>query len=466
MWKCAVLALAASLGLSAVAAAQTKLDEPAGKPPDASAAPLTAFAWKSLKGLRFVWWLPKDYDPQAPRNVTVILHGVRLDYRWGFWNHRPGTFRPDDVVLSVDGPTPDGENRLFSKDPKDFDAFASFLAEMRRTFAVDRIFLYGYGQGGLFALNFAGDHSDLVAGVVAHGTGDWNGFSPGVDPRKVAIAFLHGTADGDCAYGQILERRDAYAKLGCPLLLLRRLDRCGHEPNPARAAETLAWCQGMTASKPAEALSCALELLRTKPVDIQDKETKVGFSGAREVLRRLEKKGPFAFTDVPDDVFSKAAEWIRKVEDSGAEHVGAVRAQWKVKRVPKLDVGAWLGHLVPFREDFRGVDCVEAFLKEIGYDALAQTHAKAAAPLLAAWTREKEPKKLYEMVVDVIGQAYLYDGFPTDFDEKVNEWNRNQRKLSLSITAVKKFPDFEAWEKSWKDGLAEYVALCKKWQGP
>jgi pimeloyl-ACP methyl ester carboxylesterase len=398
--------------------------------------------------------------------VTVILHGVRLDYRWGFWNHRPGTFRPDDVVLSVDGPTPDGENRLFSKDPKDFDAFASFLAEMRRTFAVDRIFLYGYGQGGLFALNFAGDHSDLVAGVVAHGTSDWNGFSPGVDPRKVAIAFLHGTADGDCAYGQILERRDAYAKLGCPLLLLRRLDRCGHEPNPARAAETLAWCQGMTASKPAEALSCALELLRTKPVDIQDKETKVGFSGAREVLRRLEKKGPFAFTDVPDDVFSKAAEWIRKVEDSGAEHVGAVRAQWKVKRVPKLDVGAWLGHLVPFREDFRGVDCVEAFLKEIGYDALAQTHAKAAAPLLAAWTREKEPKKLYEMVVDVIGKAYLYDGFPTDFDEKVNEWNRNQRKLSLSITAVKKFPDFEAWEKSWKDGLAEYVALCKKWQGP
>jgi len=55
--------------------------------------------------------------------------------------------------------------------------------------------------------------------------------------KKVAIALLHGTADADASYAQILDRRDAYAKLGCPLLLLRRLDRCGHEPNPARAAE-------------------------------------------------------------------------------------------------------------------------------------------------------------------------------------------------------------------------------------
>ena len=452
--------------LLALSVAATRAEEIPGKPPDAAATPLKAFAWKSLNGLRFVWWLPQGYDPQASRNLTVIVHSVRADYRWGYDNQKPGRFRPDDVVVSVDGPTPDGEDRLFSRDKKDSDAFAAFVGEMRRSFAVDRVFLYGYGQGGLFALNFAGDHSDLVAGVVAHATGDWNGFGAGADPKKVAIALLHGTSDVDAPYALILDRRDAYAKLGCPLLLLRRLDRCGHEPNPARASETLAWCQGMTATKPAEALACALELLRAKPADIQDRETKVGFAGARDVLRRLERKGEAPFADVPDDVAAGAAEWIRKVEDAGAEHVAAIRAVLKGKKTPKLDGGAWLGHLVPLREDFRGVDSVEAFVKEIGYDAQAQGHAKAAAAMLAAWTKEKEPKKRYEAVVDGIGKSFLYDAFPLDLGEKMAEWNGDPKKYGLPVLATKKYPDFEAWERGWKDGLADYVGLCKAWKGP
>ena len=50
----------------------------------------------------------EGYDPQAPRNLTVIVHNVRADYRWGYDNQKPGRFRPDDVVISVDGPTPEG----------------------------------------------------------------------------------------------------------------------------------------------------------------------------------------------------------------------------------------------------------------------------------------------------------------------------------------------------------------------
>jgi pimeloyl-ACP methyl ester carboxylesterase len=478
MWKREILAVLASIGLAVVVAARAMPgeltpqpteeppEEPIGKPPDAMATPLTAFAWKSVNDLRFVWWLPKDYDPKVPRNLTVICHGVRLDYRWGYWNHKPGLFRPDDIVVSVDGPTVDGDDRLFTKDKKDSDAFMAFLTEMRRTFSVDRVFLYGHGQGGLFALSFAGDHPDLAAGVVAHATGERNGFEAGADPSRVAIALLHGTADVDAPYAQILERREAYAKAGCQRLFLRRLDRCGHEPNPVRAAETLAWCQGMTASKPEEALACALDLLRVKPPDVQDRETKVGFSGARDVLRRLEKKGPAPFAEVPEEVASKAAEWIQKVEDSGAEHAAAIRVLLKSKKIGKLDGGAWLGHLVPLREDFRGVESVETLVKELGYDALAQAHARVAGAIVAAWTQSTEPKKLYEKVVDDIGKAFLYDGFPQDFGEKMNEWNKMAKKFSLSATAQKKYADFEAWEKGWRSGLEEYVAVCKKWKGP
>jgi predicted esterase len=466
MWKSAVLALAAGALLAAHGASRAACDDLPGKPPDSGAPPLTAFGWKSLNDLRFVWWLPKDYDPQKPRNLVVICHGPRVDYRWGWFNHKPGQFRPDDVVVSVDGPSQDGENRSFSRDKKDAEVFAAFLAEMRRTFSVDRLFLYGYAQGAMFAMSFAGSHPDLVAGVVAHAAGEKNGFEIGLDPRKIAIAILNGTADADAPYAEALDRRDQYAKSGWSTLLLRRLDRCGHEPNPVRAAEALAWCQGMTASKPEEALACALELLRPKAGDAQDRPTKVAFSAARDVLRRLEKKGPSPFADVPEDVAAKAADWIKQIEDLGSAHVAAVRAGWKAKRVPKLDGGAWLGHLVPLREDFRGVDSVEAFLKEIGFDPASQAHAKAAEPLIVAWPREKEGKKLFEMTVDTIGKAYLYDGMPADLDERMQEWYRNQRKLSLSTTALKKWADYEAWKKSWSEGWAEYASVGKSWKGP
>src|SRR6185295_15699259 len=102
--------------------------------------------------LRFVWWLPKDYAPKTPRNLTVILHGTGLDYRWGLWNNKPGVFRPDDIVISVDGTRPDNQARVFMGEKPDADAFAKFLGEMRTTFSVDRVFLYGHSQGGFFSV--------------------------------------------------------------------------------------------------------------------------------------------------------------------------------------------------------------------------------------------------------------------------------------------------------------------------
>ncbi len=40
--------------------------------------------------------------------MTLILHGSNLSAGWGFWNHKAGEFRADDVVVSPDGSTPNG----------------------------------------------------------------------------------------------------------------------------------------------------------------------------------------------------------------------------------------------------------------------------------------------------------------------------------------------------------------------
>jgi len=364
-----MLVVAALLSLAIPVPAEQK--ELPGKPPDPSASAHTPYGWKSLNGLRFVWWLPERYDRNVPRNLTVVCHPARADYRWGFWNLNPESFRKDDVVVSVDGPTEQREDRLFSLDKKDAATFDAFLGEMRRTFAVDRVLLYGWGEGGVFALAFAADHEGSIAGVVAHASGDWVGFEPGTEPKKFAVALLHGSADPEAPFSVALGRREAYAKAGSPLLLLRRLDATGHEINGARAGEALAWCQGMTATKPEEALACALEILRSPPKDPRDSETKVGFAGARDVLRRLEKKGPAPFADVPDAVVSEGRRWIEEIEALGAKHVAALRPELKGNKIPKLDPkveeGAWLGHIVPLRTDFRGVESVESYLKELGF---------------------------------------------------------------------------------------------------
>src|SRR5262249_55021763 len=147
-------------------------DDPIKMAPKPDAKPLTTYMWTSNGGLRYSWRLPKGYDAEKPRNLTVILHGTGLDYRWGHLNNKPGVFRRDDIVVSVDGASP-GQNdpRLFLGRPEDAKAFHDFLAEMRKTFAVDRIFLYGHSQGGFFVVYYAGEYPTTVAGVVAHASG-------------------------------------------------------------------------------------------------------------------------------------------------------------------------------------------------------------------------------------------------------------------------------------------------------
>ena len=105
-------------------------DEPERRAPAAAAPALKPFAWTSKNALRFIWWLPKDYDPKVPRNMTVILHGTGLDYRWGLWNNKPGIMRPDDVVISVDGPSPDGQSRLFLGEKKLEETNPAVLARL------------------------------------------------------------------------------------------------------------------------------------------------------------------------------------------------------------------------------------------------------------------------------------------------------------------------------------------------
>jgi predicted esterase len=441
-------------------------DEPEKRVPEASAPALKPFMSTSKNGLRFIWWLPKEYDAKKPRNMTVILHGTGLDYRWGLWNNKPGIMRPDDIVVSVDGPTPDGQNRLFLGEKKDADAFDAFLSEMRASFAIDRIFLYGHSQGGFFTVYFAGEHPEHVAGVVAHASGAWNGSRMTKDVQKVAIAFMHGSADPVVPYVQSPGSRDAYAKVGFTLLQMRRLPGYNHWPNAVRATEELDWCQGMTAKTPEEALAMALDILRTKKPDEYQYETPVGFSAARAILRRIEGKGPAPFTNVDEKTAATAKQWIEKIEAAGALQVEALKKDAPKKKDVKLDHAPWIGQLVSMREDYRGVDSVEAYLKEIDFDAQVEAQHKGASAILDAWYRKNAAKATFTAVVDNIPKTWFFDGFPPDLPAKMKEWKDGAQKLGIGPDVVKKYAEFEAWLKSRDEGVKRYESIWKQWKGP
>jgi hypothetical protein len=232
-----------------------------------------------------------------------------------------------------------------------------------------------------------------------------------------------------------------------------------------RATETLDWCQGMTADTPEEALECAQRILEPKKADEYQWTTVVGFAGARDVLRRLVGQGPKPFETVEPKVAKEAQSLIDAIEEHAAKHVAALSKEIGGKKLPGLDGGAWLGHLISLREDFRGVDAVEELMASIDFDKQAKAHAKAAGKILDAWYGDQDPEDIYGTVVDQIGKAYLFEGLPPELAGKMEAWHADAKKLGLKKKTLAAYSDFEAWREGWKEGLEEYEDLWKKWKG-
>jgi len=434
--------------------------------PSADAPQQQYFAWTSQGGLGYAWRLPRDYKPERPVHLTLICHGTGLDHRWGPANHPAKVFRPNDIVVSVDGPTPADKSRLFMGEPDDAKAIHAFLEEMRSLFAVDSVFLYGHSQGGFFVVYYAGEYPGDVAGVVAHASGSWAQSKTGKAVQKVAICFLHGTADPVVAYSQSPGSRDHYVECGFPLVQLRRLQLYNHWPNAVRVNEELDGCEGLTTSSAAVALACAERILEPKPADEYQWTTTVGYATARKVLRRIAGDGHAPFADVDAKTKARAGELIDAVEAEGAKHVAALRASLAKNKSLALDGGPWLGHLVAVREDFRGVDSVEAFVAEIGFDKLQSKQTTAARKVFDTWYGSDAPSKKYEALVEDLPGCYLCEGLPSELGKQLAEWRKDEKKLGASKKTSKGYDAIERWSEGWSKGREEYERIWKKWKTP
>lgn len=431
--------------------------------PDATPHEVCSHIAKS--GLRYTWTVPPGYDGQRKVQLTVILHGTGLDYRWGHANHDPRTFRPADVVVSVDGTSPGpNESRLFLGEPKDATAFHEFLLELRESFAIDRVFLYGHSQGGFFVTYFAGRYPEDVAGVCAHASGMWNWTEVGKKQGPIAYGFLHGTRDPVVPYAQSEGAVGVLRERKQPLVQLRRIGFYNHWPNGVRADEVLSWCEGMTTLSAERALELAERLLTPKSPDEYQFTAPIWFAGANDVLRRLLAKDS-AFADEPSEtVRARARRRQGALERHVAEHVSALREHVANKKALVLREGNdWLGHLVALREDARGLEPLENYVKALGYDALAKNHSARLGKALGAYYGDDEKAALLETIA-AMPAAFLVESWPANLVERIEPWRSRAKIWKLGKKESAGIDLLEVWSKAWIDGAAGYKRVWSQWR--
>ena len=234
-----------------------------------------ALEWKSAQGKPYWYRLPKDLDAKQPPDLLLMLHGTGGKHYWSFANYPiVGDFRKRDIVVSPDGMTPGGDNTFnFVQGPKDGDQIAALITDFKQRFPIGRVYLYGHSQGAFFCYWFAGEHPELIDGIVAHAGNVLDVKHGKLAKQKVAIGILHSRADAvvpvDCALRtEKIYREQGYEKL--KLEIVEGLTaETGHWPLPVQVPQMLNWLDQVSTQSAAQAVRTAASELRRATPDLR-----------------------------------------------------------------------------------------------------------------------------------------------------------------------------------------------------
>lgn len=445
----AVALVAALLHAPAAAPPRPADERPAKAPgPDARG---KVYRWQSQSGSPYEYYVPEHYDPARGANLVAVLHGNGLDERWTFFNHPPGEFRPDDVVVSLEG-----TQKLESTGAWEFmagrDSCArvdAILDELKAAFKVRQTFLYGHSQGSFFVFEFAGEFPKSVDGVVGHAGALWASSKLAKANHRQAICLLHGTDDANVPWGQSVAGRDAYREAGYPRVRLRTLWDWPHAPNWQQAQNCLAWCEGMTSEDPAR-VAAALETLA-------DEKVRGGIDPAalHAVAARLE-----TIADATSGQKAAAARAKAAVEKSARAIAAAIESSLGKGRLSKVDGKPWLGLAIRFLEDFDGVPaCAEWAKKRAGELAAVDKAAKDAAREF--WQQaQKDPAKAVGAGLEVIETGWR-NAYVRDVAEKVEGWLAGGEAKLSKKEAARAAALIGGWRDGRKEGFEAYAKLLK-----
>ena len=432
------------------------LDETPAREPSASASG-KVYAWKAADELPFEYYVPRSYDADAGANLTLVLHGNGLNERWTFWNHPAGKFRPDDIVVSPDGTTyhQGMKNDEFLGARRDADRLHAFLEELKETFNVKKVFLYGHSQGSFFVFYYAGEYPQDVDGVLGHASGVWNWSKQAKAGHHQAVALMHGTED-HIPYGQSWWGRKSYEEAGYEHVHLRTLWNWPHAPHQLQAAQVLAWVEAMVSDDP-ERVAVCLE-------DLSDPKIPMGldWSALHEVAAKLAKmKGASA-------KHKKAATVaLAAVEKAGQAQVEAITKllgkKGKLHELPEsASTAEFVGILLRLREEFRNTPVFQQFQKD-RKKSLAALEKAEEKSLEEFWKHaESKPGKAFAAGLEALEKGFLSRQMPRVLG-KMKAWADDAKTHGINKKDGETFRKLvAAYEKGVQKGGKSYESRNAK----
>lgn len=457
--------------------------------PGFEATPGSVYCWKTEDGTRYAWSLPYSFQRGEGYDVVVILHPARADFRWGFSNfpRKPATeggFRPNDIVVSIDGMNGDPRRpnqRVFEISENNMVRFRDTMLEIARVFPSRRLYIVGGGGpsglqnegaagGGEFALAFTSPFPALAEGVVVHGAA----VDPGLAGKSsLPIVFLHGAKDSFVPLRVAIDAVRAYREAGHERVRLRIMRAFNDFTNPVRTSECLDYLVGMSAAEPEVVLHAAERLLTPKPADEYSYVCPVWMGGANEVLARLTGQSSSTMEDVPEAIGIRAQQLIEAIDADAARHVSVLKPLVNAERASELvpDGGAWLGYLLAFREDYRGVASAEQYAANLGLESALVEQQEAAAQVWRAWEmRDPRGKEgagaTYEQLVEALPKCFLVEALPPDVAAWLRVVTRRADEFELSERSVGLSEYASLIEAGWKNGLTTYGRSWSTWRLP
>lgn len=430
--------------------------------------------------LHYTFVLPEGFKPTQPRDMVIMLHGFGLDHTWAARTNPPPLFCTDKIVIAPDGTRESDDGKGFSPglEGPDLLVLRDFVLEMTRTFPTGRIIIYGHSQGAFQALAFGNQFPRLVNGVVSHSGGLIAQMRLG-GLKAVPTVFVHGTEDAVIPYRLSVDARDILLEKEAVITHLRRVYGHAHEANPAEAEGAINFCIAMSTDKPEVTLNAARLLL--KPIGTNSPP----FNLAVAALKRFEidpedmKAWPKGFKAATDEQKAEAKALILSIEAQGLRHIAELRKQLPdaaaLKNAtfePDHPTPNWLGHILALREDFRGVQSVEDYLKEIGLDEAQDKHDEAARSISRVmdspdWGGEGAlPKEAYAIVLSTLPKAYLFEPMPGDLGPSMSDWHKRAESLHIPADRRDLYPIVTQYLGAVEKGRSAYRAINAQWQAP
>jgi pimeloyl-ACP methyl ester carboxylesterase len=411
------------------------------------------FEWKSKGGVAYQYYVPEGYDPAKGANLTVILHGSNLDRRWGFANHKAGEFRPDDVVVCPDGPTPNGQGG-FNFLKGDGHKLHALLEELRRALTVKKVYLYGHSQGSFFAFQYAGEYPADVAGVVGHASGVWTWTQLGPKGHGIAIVLMHGTQDPVVPYPQSAGGYEAFRAANYPFVRLRSLEGWNHWPaehnGPVRhTSQQLAWCEGLTTDDP-DRLAACLAVLTTVT-----NKAEHDWGGLYSLAKHV-KESKIA----PEELKVRAERAIAVVEELAAAQVASM------KLPAKLDLTGddFVGQLPLFLRGFPTVPAREELAAKL--EDILKDHRERGIKNLREYYQKagKKPAEAFAAGIQAVREGFLnVECADRAFLDQMEAWRKDAQKLKLPKAALKAFDEtVPVFRKALDGGWRAFEQVCGK----